>query len=69
MLGFKPGQFRFRNNFDEEVYAVVMCATAGGVYKPIYRQPTPTPKHGTARFTPKSTYMVWLQQDINDSYM
>ncbi|KAH8594848.1 hypothetical protein B0O99DRAFT_594903 [Bisporella sp. PMI_857] len=62
------GQFNFRNNFDD-ISAVISCSTAGGVYKPIYQQPTPTPTHGTARFTPKNYYKVWLQQNIDESYM
>lgn len=48
---------------------MITCATAGGIYKPIYRQPTPTPTHGTARFTPKNYYKVWLQQEIDEAYM
>lgn len=62
------GSFNFRNNFDD-ISAVISCATAGGIYKPIYQQPTPTPTHGTARFTPLNYYKVWLQQNVQESFM
>jgi hypothetical protein len=66
--GIPAGQFNFRNNFDD-ISAVISCSTAGGVFKPIYVQPTPTPTHGTARFTPLNYYKVWLQQNVKESYM
>lgn len=62
------GQFNFRNNFDD-ISAVITCSTAGGAYSPIYQQATPTPTHATAKFTPKESYKVWLQQDIDSAVM
>ena len=66
--GIPSGTFSFRNNFDD-VSAVISCATAGGTFKPIFHQPTPTPTHGIARFKPRNSYKIWLQQNIVESCM
>jgi hypothetical protein len=62
------GQFNFCNNFDD-ISAAITFSTVVGAYKPFYQQPAPTTKHGTASFTPQKSYKIWLQQNVDESFM